>query len=209
MTHEFDNEKATTMITAPFPYPVRLEIDYPDRPLNRFTSALRLVAALPIMLIVALLNWGRSSGVLTLPVAIMVLVRRKYPRWWFDWHLQLARFETRACGYALLLDDRYPSTEDEQGVHLEIDYPDASHDLNRWLPLVKWILAIPHVVVLAFLVVGMVGATVAAWFAILFTGRYPRRLFDYVVGVMRWCTRVHGYACALVTDEYPPFRLRA
>ena len=191
------------------PYPVRLEIDYPDRDLQRLTSAFRAVTALPIMVLVALISWGRSSGVLTAPVALMLLFRRKYPRWWFDWHLQLARFETRACGYALLLDDRYPSTEDEQGVHLEIDYPDASHDLNRWLPLVKWILAIPHVVVLAFLVVGMVGATGAAWFAILFTGRYPRRLFDYVVGVMRWCTRVQGYACTLVTDEYPPFRLRA
>ena len=198
---------ATTTETRP--YPVRLEIDYPDRELQRLTSAFRAVTALPIMVLVALISWGRSSGVLTAPVALMLLFRRKYPRWWFDWHLQLARFETRACGYALLLDDRYPSTEDEQGVHLEIDYPDASHDLNRWLPLVKWILAIPHVVVLAFLVVGMVGATVAAWFAILFTGRYPRRLFDYVVGVMRWCTRVQGYACTLVTDEYPPFRLRA
>ena len=153
------------------PYPVRLEIDYPDRELQRLTSAFRAVTALPIMVLVALISWGRSSGVLTAPVALMLLFRRKYPRWWFDWHLQLARFETRACGYALLLDDRYPSTEDEQGVHLEIDYPEASHDLNRWLPLVKWILAIPHVVVLAFLVVGMVGATVAAWFAILFTGR--------------------------------------
>jgi hypothetical protein len=191
------------------PYPVRLEIDYPDRELQRLTSAFRAVTALPIMVLVALISWGRSSGLLTAPVALMLLFRRRYPRWWFDWHLQLARFETRACGYALLLDDRYPSTEDEQGVHLEIDYPDASQDLNRWLPLVKWILAIPHVVVLAFLVVGMVGATVAAWFAILFTGRYPRRLFDYVVGVMRWCTRVQGYACTLVTDEYPPFRLRA
>jgi hypothetical protein len=191
------------------PYPVRLEIDYPDRELHRLTSAFRVVTTLPIMVLVALISWGRSSGLLTAPVALMLLFRRRYPRWWFDWHLQLARFETRACGYALLLDDRYPSTEDEQGVHLEIDYPDASQDLNRWLPLVKWILAIPHVVVLAFLVVGMVGATVAAWFAILFTGRYPRRLFDYVVGVMRWCTRVQGYACTLVTDEYPPFRLRA
>jgi hypothetical protein len=209
MTNEFDNEKATTMITAPLPYPIRLEVDYPDRPLDRVTSAFRLVTALPILLIVALLNWGRSSGVLTLPVALMVLVRRKYPRWWFDWHVQLARFETRAFAYLLLLDDRYPSTEDEQGVHIEIDYPDVPRDLNRWMPLVKWFLAIPHVIVLAVLLVGVVLATVAAWFAILFTGRYPRPLFDYVVGVLRWCSRVQGYAFTLVTDRYPPFRLGA
>jgi hypothetical protein len=199
----------TTMNTAAAAYPIRLEIDYPDRPLDRVTSAFRLVMALPILVIVALLNWGRSTGLLTVPVALMVLVRRRYPRWWFDWNVQLARFETRACGYVLLLDDRYPSTDDEQGVHLEVDYPDVPRDLNRWMPLVKWFLAIPHVIVLAILLIGVVVATVVAWFAILFTGRYPRPLFDFVVGVLRWCSRVQGYACTLVTDKYPPFRLSA
>lgn len=189
------------------PYPVRLSIEYPDRPLNRVTTGFRLVLALPIVALMYLLSWGRSSGLLTLPVAAMLLFRRKYPRWWFDWQLQLARFETRACAYVFLLDDRYPSTDDEQGVHLDIDEPDAA-TLSRWLPLVKWLLAIPHVVVLAFLFVGVLGATIAAWFAILFTGRYPRRLFTYVEGVLRWATRVQGYACTLVTDQYPPFRLR-
>jgi hypothetical protein len=190
-------------------YAVRLEVDYPDRESNRLTSAFRLCTALPILILVTLINWGRSSGVLTLPVALMVLIRRKYPRWWFDWHLQLARFETRAMGYALLLNDQYPSVEEEQNVHLEMDYPDTERDLNRWMPLVKWVLAIPHYVVLVLLFVGVMLASIAAWFAILFTGRYPRRLFDYVVGVMRWSSRVSGYAFTLVTDEYPPFRLRA
>lgn len=198
-----------TTTTDTHPYPIRLEIDYPDRSLNRTTSALRAFTALPILVIVTLINWGRSSGLLTLPVALMLLFRRRYPRWWFDWHLELARFEARSVAYALLLDDRYPSTEDEQGVHLAIDYPDAGRDLNRWLPLVKWVLVIPHVVVLAGLLVGVLGATVAAWFAILFTGRYPRGLFTYVVGVLRWCSRVQGYAFTLVTDRYPPFRLSA
>jgi hypothetical protein len=167
------------------------------------------LTALPIMVVVCLISWGRSSGLLTLPLGLMLLFRRRYPRWWYDWHLQLERFETRAMGYALLLDDRYPSTEDEQGVHLDIDYPDAERDLNRWMPLVKWLLAIPHIVVLAVLMVGLVGASVAAWLAILFTGRYPRPLFGYIVGVMRWASRVKGYACTLVTDRYPPFRLAA
>lgn len=190
-------------------YPVRLDIDYPDRPLNRTTSALRAFTALPIMVLLCLLSWGRSSGLLTAPVGLMLLFKRKYPRWWFDWHVELARFETRVWAYALLLDDRYPSTDGEQGVHLTIDYPDATRELNRWMPLVKWFLAIPHVIALGVLLVGVVGTTIAAWFVVLFTGRYPRPLFNYVVGVMRWCHRVQGYALTLVTDEYPPFRLGA
>ena len=189
-------------------YPVRLDIDYPDRPLNRVTSAFRAVLALPIMVLLCLLSWGRSSGLLTLPVALMLVFRRKYPRWWFDWHVHLQRFETRACAYALLLDDEYPSTDEEQSVHLDIDYPDASRDLNRWLPLVKWFLAIPHFVVLIVLFIGVLGAAIGAWFSILFTGRYPRSLFDYIVGVMRWGQRVTGYAVTLVTDQYPPFTLK-
>lgn len=207
----------TSMVAAP--YPVRLTIEYPDGPRNRVTTAFRAVLAVPIMALVCLVSWGRSSGLLTLPVAVMVLFRRKYPRWWFEWHLHLERFETRACAYALLLQDQYPTADEEesaagdgggpapQPVHLDMDYPDAGRELNRWLPLVKWLLVLPHVVVLAVLLVGAVFATIAAWFAILFTGRHPRVLFDYVVGVMRWCSRVTGYATTLITDRYPPFRL--
>ena len=196
-----------TTATASPAYAVRLEIDYPDRELNRITSGFRVLAALPIMLLVCLVGWGRSSGLLTLPLGLMLVFRRRYPRWWFDWHLQLERFEIRAIVYILLLDDQYPSSEDEQGVHLDMDYPDAERDLNRWLPPVKWFLAIPHFVILVVLTIGVVLASVAAWFAILFTGRYPRSLFEYVVGVLRWQSRVAGYAFTLVTDQYPPFRL--
>jgi Domain of unknown function (DUF4389) len=196
-------------MTASTAYPVRLDIDYPDRQLNRVTSAFRVLTALPIIMLVCLVSWGRSSGLLTVPVGLMLLFRRKYPRWWYDWHLQLARLETRAIGYALLLDDRYPSSDDEQNVHLDIDYPDAQRDLNRWLPLVKWLLAVPHLVILLVLMIGVVFATIGAWFAILVTGRYPRRVFGYVVGVLRWASRVSGYAFTLVTDRYPPFRLAA
>lgn len=198
-----------SIATASHRFPVRLEIDYPDRPLNRTTSAFRAFTALPIMVLVCLISWGRSSGLLTVPVGLMLLFRRKYPRWWFDWNVQLQRFETRAFAYLLLLDDRYPSTDDEQGVHLEVDYPDAERDVNRWMPLVKWFLAIPHYVVLVVLMIGLVVATIAAWFVVVFTGRYPRRLFDYAVGILRWSSRVQGYAFTLVTDQYPPFRLRA
>lgn len=185
-------------------YPVRLEIDYPDRALNRVTSAFRIVLVLPMLALLALI----PTGLLTAPVGLMLLTRRKFPRWWFDWQVHLQRFENRVCAYALLLDDHYPSTDDEQCVHLAVDYPDASSDLNRWLPLVKWFLAIPHFVVLVVLMVGVVAATVGAWFAILFTGRYPRSLFNYTVGVLRWGQRVTGYAVTLVTDRYPPFSLK-
>ena len=185
-------------------YPVRLDIDYPDRPLNRVTSAFRVVLVLPMLVLLALL----PTGLLTAPVGVMLLVRRKYPKWWFEWQVQLQRFESRVCAYALLLDDRYPSTDEDQSVHLDIDYPEASRDLNRLLPLVKWFLAIPHYVVLVVLFIGVIGASIGAWFAILFTGRYPRSLFDYIVGVLRWESRVTGYAFTLVTDRYPPFTLK-
>lgn len=188
-------------------YPVRLTIDYPDRDLNRVTSAFRVFLALPVMFLISLVGGSSSNGFLTAPLGLMLLFRRKYPRWWFDWNLQLIRLQTRALSYVLLLDDRYPSSDDAQGVHLEMDYPIASRDLNRWLPLVKWLLAIPHYIILIILWVGVILASIGAWFAILFTARYPRTLFTFIVGVLRWQNRVTGYAFTLLTDKYPPFRL--
>src|SRR5207244_12941039 len=139
---------------------------------------------------------------------LMIMCRQKYPRWWFDWNLELQRFTNRALVYVLLMDDRYPSTDQEQGLRLDYVYPDVPRDLNRFLPLVKWLLAIPHFIVLAFLWIAAVVSVLIAWFAILFTGRYPRGLFDFVLGVFGWNNRVVGYALILVTDEYPPFRLK-
>ena len=148
-----------------------------------------------------------SAGLVFLPPLLMILFRQKYPRWWFDWNRELLRFTNRVYAYGALLNDEYPSTDEHQYVRLELDYPDAKEGLNRWLPLVKWFLAIPHYIVLVFLLLGALFVLIAAWFAILFTGRYPRGLFDYVVGVMRWSNRVTAYAFVLATDEYPPFRL--
>jgi hypothetical protein len=208
-------------LTSPV-YPVRFTVDYPDRPLNRLTSGLRIVAAVPILFVLLWVSgsgliWsggGQSAaagagGVLFLGPLLMIVFRRKYPRWWFDWNLELQRFTSRVVAYLALMDDRYPSTDDQQGVHLDYDYPDVARDLNRWAPLWKWLLAVPHVIALVFLWIAAVAAVVAAWFAIVFTGRYPRPLFDFVEGVMRWDQRVIAYALVLTTDRYPPFSLNA
>jgi len=205
-------------------YPVTFAVDYPDRQLDRLSSFFRVFMVIPIAIVIAAIvgfsttydDVGGSTitiavggiGLLVLPVLLMILFRKKYPRWWFDWNLELQRFASRVGVYALLMDDHYPSTDDRQAVRLDYTYPDAEHDLGRGMPLVKWFLAIPHFVILVFLHIGVIFAAIAAWFAILFTGRYPRPLFDYIEGVLRWHNRVVGYAFALVTDQYPPFRLR-
>lgn len=205
------------------PYPVTFNVEYPDRPLNRLTTFFRILVAIPILIVSATITgfsthyegFGDTTetvvvsglGLLFLPPLLMILFREKYPRWWFDWNLNFQRFSNRIGVYLALMDDNYPSTDEDQSVRLEYPYPDPSTDLGRGMPLVKWLLAIPHYVILFFLTIGVIVAVILAWFAILFTARYPRALFDYVEGVMRWHNRVIGYAFALVTDRYPPFRL--
>jgi hypothetical protein len=207
-------------------YPIQFEVEYPDRPLNRLTTAFRIFTIIPIAIVLATVSGGTWSytigngatettttivagagGVLFAGPLLMILFRQKYPRWWFDWNLELTRFSSRVSLYAALLDDRYPSTDEPQSLRLDIPYPDARTDLNRWLPLVKWFLAIPHYIVLIFLGIAALVCVVIAWFAILFTGRYPRELFNFVVGVGRWSVRVTSYAFLLATDRYPPFSL--
>jgi hypothetical protein len=204
-------------------YPVQFSVEYPDRNLDRATTAFRILVAIPILIVLAAIEggggWGGANGgngawiaaggggTLFFPVLLMIVFRQKYPRWWYDWNLELLRFENRVFVYLGLMDDRYPSTDERQSVSLEFPYPNAKQGLNRWLPLVKWFLAIPHYIVLIFLGLAAIVCVIIAWFAILFTGRYPRELFDFVVGVMRWGNRVSAYAFLLVTDRYPPFRL--
>ena len=203
-------------------YPVQFSVDYPDRPLNRWTTLLRIFVAIPILIVLATVTstnyqWRSggsmnaisigAGGLLFLGPLLMILFRQKYPRWWFDWNRELLRFSNRVSVYLALMDDRYPSSDEEQSVHLDFPYPNMPEELNRWLPLVKWFLAIPHYVVLFFLQIAAFVVIIIAWFAILFTGRYPRSLFNFVEGVIRWQNRVVSYAILLVTDRYPPFRL--
>ena len=209
---------------ASAPYPARLQVDFADS-YNRLTTFFRLVLVIPIAIVIGVLTAGGTStaydeagktvttssgGIasgLFLATLLMILFRKRYPRWWFDFAQELARFSTRVGAYVALLTDDYPSTVDHQRVHLDLDYPDAEADLKRGLPLVKWFLAIPHFIVLFALSIAAFFVVVIAWFSILFTGRYPRALFDFVVGVARWWLRVDAYAFLLVTDRYPPFSL--
>jgi hypothetical protein len=205
-------------------HPVRFSVDYPDRQLNRLTTFFRVFTVIPIAIVLATIGGYSGSGgydadgtgttiavsgigLLFLPPLLLILFREKYPRWWFDWNLELLRFANRVCTYFALMSDRYPSTDERQWVQLDFQYPDAKRDLNRWLPLVKWLLAIPHYIVLFFLYLAVIVVVIVAWFAILFTGRYPRGIFHFVEGVIRWHNRVVGYALILVTDRYPPFSL--
>lgn len=213
------------MQVSPDEYPARYDVDYPEQS-NRLTTFFRIPLSIPIWILSILLpmapplivslaahglldddsSWYGAGAAFWLPLALMLLLRRKYPRWWFDFLLELNRFQARITAYLSLLTDLYPSTDEEQSVHLELDYPDAQQ-LNRFLPIVKWLLLIPHYVVLVVLsVIGLLGV-IFAWFAILFTGRFPRFVFDYLVGVHRWGLRVTAYGFLLITDRYPPFRL--
>ncbi|MDD5038696.1 MAG: DUF4389 domain-containing protein [Dehalococcoidales bacterium] len=207
------------------PYAATLSIDYPDRKLNRLTSFFRIFTSIPIWIVLVLLIAGAAyesneareagwrfqtttaAGIVTLPTMLMILFQQKYPKWWFDWNLAFSRFSMRVSAYVMLMRDEYPSTDEEQAVHLDLVYPDVKKDLNRWLPLVKWFLAIPHYIILVFLGVAAGVSVIIVWFAILFTGRYPKELFDFILGVFRWSLRVEAYSTLMLTDKYPPFAL--
>lgn len=201
-------------------YPISFSIDYPAKS-DRLTVAFRLITVIPIVILLMLLQPSSfennqmgedairitSLGIVLVPTILMIVFRRKYPKWWYEWNVALTKFSLRVAAYFLLLRDEYPSTDEEQAVHVVIPYPDVKRDLNQWLPLVKWFLAIPHYIVLCLLLVAVVICSIIVWFVIVFTGKYPQGIFRFVEGSMRWALRVGAYAFLLTTDQYPPFRL--
>ena len=186
-------------------YPVKLEIDYPESS-NRLTALFRLILVIPIVIILALISTYAEA--LSLAIAMMILFKEKYPRWWFEWHIGITKFAYRVAVYIFLMRDEYPSTDSDQSVHITIPYPDVKNELKRWMPLVKWFLVLPHIIALIFIFIGVLICTVFSLIAILITGRYPKGIFYFVEGFFRWTLRVSAFALLLTTDEYPPFRLK-
>jgi hypothetical protein len=182
-------------------YPITLAVDYPERQ-SRWKTLFRLFLAIPVLIFAYLINY--ASGAMVWAIWIVVGLRGRIPRWMFDFQVSLINWQLRAFSYCLLLTDTYPPFEGDYPIRFEARYPDR---LARWKVLFwKLFTTIPHMVVLVFLWVGAYVALVIAWFAILFTGRFPRGLHGYVAGVIRWGMRVQAYIFSL-TDEYPPFSL--
>lgn len=188
------------------PYPVRYDVEYPEGKRNRLTTLFRFILILPAVLIAGLVT--AAAGALSLATLLLILFRRKYPRAWFDWQVEMTRLSARVAAYAGYLRDEYPATDDQQAVTLDFDYPDAGVDLRRGMPLIKWLLVLPHFVILAVLVTAQFVVSIIAWLVIIFAGFYPRGMFNFSVGVNRWSERVNAYAFMLTTDRYPPFSLR-
>lgn len=184
-------------------YPARFDVEYTEQR-SRVSVLFRLFLLIPMVLVNSLVTAGQQS--LSLAIVLMLLFRRRYPEPWFRWALYLNQFSNRVGAYALLLVDEYPSTTDQQRVLVEADLDETQ--LRRWMPLVKWFLAIPHYIVLVFLGFVMAIVVFLVWFIVVITGRFPRGMFNYVVGVLRWGWRVNAYAMLLITDRYPPFSLR-
>ena len=214
-------EPPTTGATSAAPvadYPVRFEVDYPER-LGRVSTVFRIILYIPIAIFLALVGGQAFSygdvgdatstglaggGGIVLAIWATVIVRQYVPRWLFDFQVALMRFQARAYGYLALLTDRFPAFEGEYPISFDVRYPDK---LNRWkVAIWKIITSIPHIIILIFLYVAAFVVVVIAWFAILFTGRYPQGLHTFVAGVFRWSLRVQAYIFSL-TDEYPPFSL--
>lgn len=202
-------------VTAPH-YPVNLSIDYCEK-LSRVKTLFRIILIIPIVILFMTIGGGiaigktgaylGAGGALILAPLLMILFRKRYPRWWFDWNHNLLRFQQNVSTYFFCLIDEYPSVDGSPKVRVDIDYPE-SDDLMRGMPLIKWLLAIPHYIVLIALSIVALIVLIIGWFAVLFTARYPRPLFNYIVGYHRYGLRVLAYAFLMMTDKYPPFRLK-
>jgi hypothetical protein len=194
---------ATMMMDVPAPYPVRLDVPYPESH-SRWLIFVKWLLAIPHFIILYFL--GIAVALTTFVAFFAILFTKNYPEGLFKFAVGVQRWSQNMTAYVWLLRDEYPPFSMDTGAYpvvFEADYPT---DLNRWLPLVKWLLVLPVAIVgLVVLLLAYV-TSIIAWFAILFTGTYPRGLFDFAVGALRWSARVNAYS-NLWTDRYPPFSL--
>jgi ABC-type uncharacterized transport system YnjBCD permease subunit len=193
------------------PYPVQLDFDG-DRHITRWRPLVQWLLAIPHLFIASALRSLRQ--VLTLISLFTVLFTEQIPKPLFDMIAMTYRYEWRAFSYAMFLHEDYPpfdfqpaAADDGVEPHTTMNFTYPEH-LNRWKPLYKWILAVPHYVVLVVLAVAGLVAFVGGFFAVLFTGEYPVAIRDFLVGIQRYTLRVESYV-GLLTDEYPPFRMAA
>ena len=187
-----------------------IQVDYQNR--DRTSSFFRPLLIIPVavflMLFTQFSHWGFSTVAITMPAVISLLLRQSYPSWILAFNHAILEFGTRAVAYALLLTDKYPTFESNPTVAIIFPDVEGGKKLNRWLPLVKWILAIPLYVVGAFYLVLTTFVTIGAWFQIFFTGNFPTWAGNVTTGTVRFWNRVYGYSIVLTTDEYPSFSLK-
>jgi len=193
-----------------------VKIKHKDR--NRTTVFWRGILAFPVIIFVATFtqatfaendSWGfGTTGVIVIPALLAIVVRGKYPSYVLTFNHALVELSTRLAAYVLILNDKYPSIEANSKVAVLFPDVEGGKKLNRWLPLVKWFLAIPHYIVGAvYLVISLV-VTFIAWIQTSITGKYPEWAGEIVLGTISYWNRVQGYMLLLVTDKYPTFRLK-
>jgi hypothetical protein len=194
-----------TMAPAESAHPVTFDIAYPER-LNRWLILVKWLLAIPHLIIANLLD--NVAQLLAFVAFFTILFTGKWPEGMFKFTVGCLRWQYNVYAYVLLLRDEYPPFSFDPGqyaVAFDVAYPEK---LNRWLVFVKWLLIIPNLIVFLLVALAWAITLIVAWFAILFTGRYPRGLFDFAVGVMRWSARLNAYVY-LMTDKYPPFSTSA
>jgi len=195
---------------------IETQIDVTLTERDRISALFRIILVIPMAIFLASFSPSDYSstdspnflavGFLALPVALAIIVRQIYPSYLLAFNEALLSLQTRVDAYVLLLTDEYPSIEENDVVSVVFPPVDAKL-LNRWLPLVKWFLAIPLYVVGLFYILYSLLLTIFAWFNVVFTGNYPEKCAEGVVGTIAYWNRVAGYALLLVTDEYPTFSL--
>jgi hypothetical protein len=196
---------------------IETQIDVTLTERNRVTALFRIILVVPMAIFLAAFTPSVAdlesgdlnslyAGFFALPVGLAIVFRQVYPSYLLAFNEALLSLQTRVNAYVVLLTDEYPSIEENDVVSVTFPEVDAKA-LNRWLPLIKWLLAIPLYLVGIVYIVYAAFLTLFAWISILFSGNFPEFCAEGIVGVIAYWNRVVGYALILVTDEYPTFSL--